>query len=239
MSDALAAVRSFIDLRAFAASAEAPATGDWRTARAPLPLAPGRVTIDLIALDGRAGSAETQDGDEFVIVLDGSLTLDVATLAPGASAVIPAGTRFAWRATPGTRAIAMRCTTGPSTAGGPATAAGIVPIDEAAALEPSGAPLAELLVGPTPACRNHTDYRSADGEFVCGTWDSTPYHRLPMRYRHHELMHLTQGAVTFEDEAGRRATFSTGDVFLVEQGAECSWDNREQVKKVYAIWRPA
>jgi len=32
-------------------------------------------------------------------------------------------------------------------------------IDEAASLQPSNPPLADLLVGPTPSCRNHSDYR--------------------------------------------------------------------------------
>ena len=49
---------------------------------------------------------------------------------------------------------------------------------------------------PPPSCRNFTDYRSADGEFVCGTWDSTPYHRRAMFYRHYELMYLLEGSVT-------------------------------------------
>ncbi len=60
-----------------------------------------------------------------------------------------------------------------------------------------------------------------------------------MRYRHYELMHLLAGTVTFVDDAAREGTFSTGDIFLVEQGAECSWDSRVDVKKVYAIYRPA
>jgi uncharacterized cupin superfamily protein len=59
-----------------------------------------------------------------------------------------------------------------------------------------------------------------------------------MRYRHYELMHLLDGAVTFVDEAGRTATFTAGDIFLVEQGAECSWESKTFVKKVYAIYRP-
>ena len=45
--------------------------------------------------------------------------------------------------------------------------------------------------------------------------------------------------VTFVDEAGRTATFTAGDIFLVEQGAECSWESQTFVKKVYAIYRPA
>jgi uncharacterized cupin superfamily protein len=59
-----------------------------------------------------------------------------------------------------------------------------------------------------------------------------------MRYPHYELMHLLEGSVTFVDETGRTATFSRGDIFLVEQGARCSWESREQVAKVYAIYRP-
>ncbi|VWB24450.1 cupin [Burkholderia latens] len=115
----------------------------------------------------------------------------------------------------------------------------IVPIDGAPQLAPSGAPLAELLLTPTPQCRNQTDYRSADGQFTCGTWDSTPYHRTAMLYHHYELMYLLEGSVTFVDEAGRRATFSRGDIFLVEQGAKCSWESLGHVAKVYAIFRPA
>lgn len=113
-----------------------------------------------------------------------------------------------------------------------------MPIDIAAELTPSGAPLAELLVGQTPTCRNLTSFRSVDGEFTCGVGDSTPYHRLPMRYAHFELMYLLQGKVTFADEIGRSHTFGKGDIFLVEQGASCSWDSREHVAKVYAIYSP-
>ena len=94
-------------------------------------------------------------------------------------------------------------------------------------LEPSAAHVAELLTGPTPSCRNFTDYRSVDGEFVCGAWDSTPYHRLSIPYRHYELMHLLEGRVTFVDGEGREGRFGKGDIFLVEQGAHCSWDSRE------------
>jgi uncharacterized cupin superfamily protein len=59
-----------------------------------------------------------------------------------------------------------------------------------------------------------------------------------MLYRHYELMHLLTGAVEFEDGAGRAATFEQGDIFLIEQGADCSWRSEVDVKKVYAIYRP-
>lgn len=220
-------VRSFTDLRAFAADAPAGVPGGGKR----LPLAPEPVTIAAVRAAG-AGRIACDAGDLFLLVLAGSIAVAGRTLGPGASIVLPRGTDADWRGGDDTLVVTMTCI-------GEAGAEAPVAIDTDAPLAPSGAPLAELLVGPTPACRNHTDYRSASGEFLCGTWDSTPYHRLPMRYRHHELMLLLDGEVTFIDEAGRSATFAKGDVFVVEQGATCSWEGRVDVKKVYAIYRPA
>ncbi|SPK77008.1 conserved protein of unknown function (plasmid) [Cupriavidus taiwanensis] len=52
-------------------------------------------------------------------------------------------------------------------------------------------------------------------------------------------MYLLAGSVTFEDETGRRGTFSQGDMFLVKQHAQCSQESREHAAKVYAMFRPA
>ena len=236
-------VRSFIDLRGFAAvsrlsSTKGDAAGDaYRRARRYLDLPDGPVSVGVLTLDRTEGKVDRLEGDEFIIVLTGELTIETddarLTLTPDRSAVIPAGRRFAWRAAAGTSVLFMTYATTAANAAAP------LAIDETGPLAPSNPPLAELLVGPTPQCRNRTDYRSVDGEFMCGVWDSTPYHRLPMPYRHYELMHLLAGAVTFEDVAGRRATFSQGDIFLVEQGAECSWLSETDVAKVFAIYRPA
>ncbi|WP_340264557.1 cupin domain-containing protein [Sphingobium mellinum] len=241
MTQALATkTRSFRDLRAFAAVATIPddAQGDpFLASRVALDLPEGSVSINLIVLPQGRGRVDALPEDEFLILLDGALALKSADrtrqFAPDQSFVITKGTGFSWSSREGARIIAMR------RKGSPGGSSAVIPIDQDAPLEPSAAPLAELLVGPTPDCRNFTDYRSADGEFVCGTWDSTPYHRLSMPYRHYELMQLLEGSVTFVDGDGREGTFRKGDIFLVEQGAHCSWDSRVHVKKVYAIHRPA
>ena len=236
---------SFVDLRQFARDLSqgipaASSAGDDRflSSRRVLDWAPdSAVTAGVITLEAGSGSVPSLPADEFIIVNEGSLTLSqkgvTLTLEAGQSAVIQQGATFSWsaqgpvsilftrynRSQPGSRAI--------------------VPIKEQPQLEASGTPLAELLLTPAPVCRNYTDYRSDDGEFMCGTWDSTPYHRRPMFYRHYELMYLLEGSVTFVDEAGRSGTFSKGDIFLVEQTANCSWDSRDHVAKVYVIYRPA
>jgi uncharacterized cupin superfamily protein len=169
-------------------------------------------------------------------VLTGELKLETAgagaVIKAGQSIVLPCGLGFGWSAAAGTVAVIVAC---PAASG---TATEVVRIDEAASLAPSNPPLAELLVGPTPSCRNHSDYRSANGELVCGTWDSTPYHRRPMLFRHIELMHLLDGTVTFEDVSGS-VTFSRGAILLAARGAQCAWISEVHVKKVYATHRPA
>lgn len=231
--------RSFIDLRAWAADARpaTPSADLFLTARADLPLAEGPISVGLIALPKGAGEVTPLPAEEFIIVESGALRIEQGdtsiALAEGDSLLLRDSAGFTWSAQADTRLLFMRRT------GGPAGDGAIIPVDTDAPLEPSGAPLAELLVGPTPQCRNHGDYKSTDGEFMVGTWDSTPYYRRAMVYRHYELMYLLDGSVTFIDEAGAEGTFDQGDIFLVEQGASCSWDSQVDVKKVYCIYRPA
>jgi uncharacterized cupin superfamily protein len=240
----MTSIRSFTDLRRFAEEHTgfrpdyAASKGDaFQAQRRSLFKSEGAVDVGAIDLPQGKGRVDVTAADELIIVCDGAVNLTQDTgsieMRAGNSAVIPCGTSFSWRTDRPTTLIYMRHK------GKPADAAAVVKIDESAPLQPSGSPLAAVLIGPTPACRNHTDFRSADGEFTCGTWDSTPYRRKAMLYGHCELMYLLEGAVTLEDEAGNRRTFMKHDIFFVEQGARCSWDSFRPVKKVYAIFRPA
>lgn len=233
-------VPSFINLRQFARDAHPAIAGArdcFLASRRLLELPPGPISVGVIALDAGSGTLSNMPSDEFIIVAEGSLCLrqqDTAlALESGGSAVLKHGASFTWSTPEGATIIFMRYN------GSQEDDRGLVPIMEAPSLEPSGAPLAELLLTPAPVCRNFTDYRSADGEFVCGTWDSTPYHRRAMPYKHFELMYLLEGSVTLVDETGHSGTFARGDIFMVEQHAQCSWESREDVAKVYAIYRPA
>jgi uncharacterized cupin superfamily protein len=237
--------RTFIDLRKFAQDksqgiALTASAGEdlFLSSRRVLDWEPSPVTAGVITLEAGSGSVQALPADEFIIVNEGSLTLtqqdSTLTLGPNQSAVLKQGAAFAWSTQGAVSLIFTRYNK--SQAGDGA----IVPIKEDPEMGPSsGGPLAELLLTPAPVCRNYTDYRSADGEFTCGTWDSTPYTRRAMFFRHMELMFLLEGSVTFVDEEGRSGTFSKGDIFLIEQKASCSWESREQVAKVYVIYRPA
>ena len=203
-----------------------------------LPLPEGPITLEMAQI-ARGASGQTRlAGDEFMLVLEGDLTFEQAgarcALAAGEAGVAVRGRSLDWRTDGGVKLIIMRCT-----AGGGAGADGPVRIDQDAPLSPSNPPAADVLIGPTPACRKHQDYRSGSGEFACGTWDSTPYKRQLISFGHYELMRLLEGSVTFVDAAGREGTFGAGDVVLFEQGGGASWESREHVKKIYSTYRPA
>ena len=210
--------------------------GSYPAGRRRLPLPDGPVTIESVMLfSGRSGQIALP-GDEFVLVLSGAVRLRQngreLKIGAGDAAVIVRDQPLDWAADEAAELIVMRCTAGGS-------GDGPVPIDTSAPLSPSNAPLADLLVGPTPSCRNHSDFRSATGEFTCGTWDSTPYHRRLMEFRHFELMRLLEGEVTFIDQHGRSGTFGPGNVVLFVKGGAASWESRSHVKKIYATYRPA
>lgn len=238
-------VRSFVDMRAFArdkslgiAVTTAAGADRFLSSRRVLDWEPSPVTAGVITLDAGSGSVQSLPADEVIIVNEGSLTLtqkgSTLTLGSKQSAVLKHGAAFTWSAQGPVSLIFVRYNK--SQAGDGA----IVAIKENPEMGPSaGGPAAELLLTPAPVCRNYTDYKSADGEFTCGTWDSTPYTRRAMYFRHMELMHLLEGTVSFVDEAGRSGSFSKGDIFLIEQKASCSWESLVNVAKVYVIYRPA
>ncbi|HEX7759265.1 MAG TPA: cupin domain-containing protein [Caulobacteraceae bacterium] len=212
--------------------------GTYMSERRRLPLPGGPITVDAVRLVAGDAGQTVLPGDEFVLVLSGDVRFEQSGgelhLGAGQAGVVPRGRSLAWRCDQDGELIVMRCLGG----GGP-TAQAPVRIELEAPLAPSNPPLAEFLVGPTPQCRNHTDYRSGSGEFVCGVWDSTPYHRRLLTFRHYELMSLLEGSVTFVDASGREGRFAAGDVVLLEQGGGCSWESQVHVKKIYSTFRPA
>lgn len=210
----------------------------YLASRRRLPLHDGPVSVETVTLEGGVSGDALPNGDEFVLVLAGAIRFHQAgrelRLASGEAAVLVRERRVEWSTQGATELIVMRCT-----AGGGVDSDEPVRIAVDAPLGPSNGPLPELLIGAKPICGNHTDYRSQSGEFVCGTWDSTPYHRQLMTFRHYELMRLLEGQVTFIDQEGRAGTFGPGDVVLFVQGSGCSWESRTHVKKIYATYRPA
>jgi uncharacterized cupin superfamily protein len=228
--------QTFIDLRALAQSTPAGGADPFGANAHKLPLQAGPCAVMIISLPTGNGESAALEADTWMLVENGEVTLtgaagDIA-LRQGQSAVVARGTPFTWTAGAETRLIAMAYGDGPG--GEP----GITFIDNATTLSPSNPPAAHLLLGETPSCRSNNHFKSADGQFSCGVWDSTPYQRVAIHFHKCELMHLLAGEVSFTDAAGRNATFRAGDTFIIEQGADCTWDSQVDVAKIYSLFNP-
>ncbi len=228
---------SFVDLESLAATLASDAGLEpFGSGARLLPVRAGPCEIFVTSVAAGEGAHVEGRGDTWIFVRKGTLTLDAgpqrAVIGPGTSAVISKGTVFHWHAAQPVSIIGMRYLDAVE------EGRGISVIDNAATLVVSNPPADEVLTSERPSCRSHNAFRSASGEFLCGTWDSTPYQRIPIFFRHSELMHLLEGEVTFTDESGRTGTFRKGDTFIIEQGARCSWASFVHVAKIYAQFKP-
>jgi uncharacterized cupin superfamily protein len=226
-------VAAVFDMRAYAAGTAS--STDWLEGRKAPAFSDEAARVASFALRGE-GKVVSLPTDEFVLVLGGKLEIQsdhgVLALGPDDCAAIPFGTDFHWRASDDMLAIVYAAPTDQvGKRGAP------VMIDKNAPLNPSNAPALENLLSEEPTCRGFSDYISANGEFACGTWDSTPYHRRQIPYRQVELMLLLEGKVTFTDQNGS-VTFEKGDVCMFVRGEGCAWLSEEYVKKVFSIQRP-
>ena len=226
---------AFLDISAMAARVcQGTPAADFTSGSHKAELHGPEVDVGILHIQGQGTHSESA-GDLFLLVLQGALQVEAAgqsaTLNVGEACMITRGTTLNWSASQATGVAFMRHIHSQT------VAASLTLVDLNAQMAPSGAPLADLLIGPTPQCRNHTDIKSADGIFSVGTWDSTPYHRKPMHFVHYEMMYVLDGAVTITDAHGVGQTFSKGQVVLAEKGADLAWESTVFVKKIFAYWK--
>jgi uncharacterized cupin superfamily protein len=171
---------------------------------------------------------------ETIVVVEGALTLAAAgaaplVLGPQAGAVIGCGTALRIQAESRTRFVfcAAACDK--------PTKRGLVPLRADADFKASASPPAELLLGPAPQCRSDNVFTDDAAQYLAGTWDSTPYHRIVRPHRVNEFMHLLAGGVRFAAPDGSLLSVGAGDALFVPQGAPIGWESSERVAKFYVV----
>ncbi|MBT2324692.1 DUF861 domain-containing protein [Variovorax paradoxus] len=171
---------------------------------------------------------------ETIVVVEGELTLTAAGAAPlvvgpQAGVVIGCGTSLHIQAASRVRfsfcAAACEKPTNP----------GLIPLRANADFKPSTPPPAEALLGPTPQCRSDNVFTEEGAQYLAGTWDSTPYHRVVRPHRMNEFMHLLAGSVRFAAPDGSVLSVSAGDALFVPQGAPIGWESSDRVAKFYVV----
>jgi uncharacterized cupin superfamily protein len=171
---------------------------------------------------------------ETIVVVEGELTLAAAgaaplVLGPQARAVIGCGTALRIHAASRVRFLFCAASCEKS------TSPGLIPLRANADFKPSTPPPAETLLGPPPQCRSDNVFTEAGAQYLAGTWDSTPYHRVVRPHRLNEFMHLLAGSVRFAASDGSVLSVGTGDALFVPQGAPIGWESSDRVAKFYVV----
>ena len=169
---------------------------------------------------------------ETIVVVEGDLTLTAAGAAPlvvvpQAGAVIGCGTSLHIQAASRVRFVfcAAACER--------PTQRGVFPLHADANFKPSATLPAEVLLGPSPECRSDNVFTDDGAQYLAGTWDSTPYHRIVRPHRMNEFMHLLAGSVRFASPDGSVLSTESGDALFVPQGAPIGWESSDRVAKFY------
>ena len=85
-----------------------------------------------------------------------------------------------------------------------------------------------------PQHETRSVFESAKGDFMVGTWTSTPgrWHAFTDR---DEFCYIVSGHVRLIAEDGSAQDFRTGDAFLIPNGFRGQWEVVETTTKHYAI----
>lgn len=184
------------------------------------------------------------DVDEFMIVLDGSITInhengDSQTYRAGEYFVIPRGTPLSWVQTE--YALKYYVIFENQSAGD---------LQADASLESIRAAIPESLpsmdagdpsqyIGNPPTMGLETVYKDPSGQFVVGIWESSPMTRQPGTIGRSELMHILEGSGSITNGDGVVFHFKAGDMFMVPIGMGYQWHSDEYVKKIFCAFTPA
>jgi len=186
---------------------------------------------------GRAGFVGELEVESFphietIVVVEGELTLAAdgaapLVLGPHAGAVIGCGTALRIQAALHTQFVfcAAACEK--------PTRRGLVALCTNADFKPSKPPPTETLLGPTPQCRSANVFNEDGAQYLAGTWDSTPYHRVIRAHRLNEFMQLVAGSVRFAAPDGSVLSVGAGDALFVPLGAPIGWESSDGVAKLY------
>ncbi len=178
--------------------------------------------------------------NEFMTVLEGEVVIveegRTTSVKAGESFILPKGTRCRWtQPGPVKKFFVIHEDASGLVNQGPLHP---IKIDPKVKADPSTPPAAAMLLSPVPSQHTHDYFTDATGQLNIGVWDTTGYHRKLIDFPRHELMHLLEGSVEFEDDKGVTQRFTAGDTFFVPMGTPNSWKSEGYLRKIFVIFMP-
>ena len=107
---------------------------------------------------------------------------------------------------------------------------------EGIALEPCAVVPAEAVIDGKPQEQGAVIHESADGKFIVGVWESTPYAEVFDEYPGDEFCHVLTGKVTLTDADGASKSYTAGQSYFVPKGFKGTFRVEETMRKYYALY---
>ncbi len=185
---------------------------------------------------------EPYEVDEFMIVLEGSITLidkqgDSHIYRAGESFVIPKGCECAWTQLEYCRKFWVNLDDAGNQLGENNGFSAIrINTDADLPRVPQTDPIPYLSEMPEMGLLSL--YKDQSSKFEVGIWECSPMKRVPATLVRSELMHILEGSGTITNADGVVFEFQAGDTFLVPIGMGYQWQNDVYVKKIFCSYTP-
>lgn len=82
-------------------------------------------------------------------------------------------------------------------------------------------------------------YKDPSGAFKTGFWSALAGPPAAISYTMDELCMLLEGEVRITDAAGHAETYRAGDTFVIPNGFVGTWQTIADVRKFFAVFKPA
>ncbi len=83
--------------------------------------------------------------------------------------------------------------------------------------------------------REREIFTSPDGAFTCGVWEREP-DTWSFERPYDEVAYILEGDADIETDDGRKLRLGPGDILVTPNGSKGTWQIRETLAKVYAIY---
>ncbi|EHD6028061.1 DUF861 domain-containing protein [Vibrio parahaemolyticus] len=94
----------------------------------------------------------------------------------------------------------------------------------------------ERLLSGDPDIFNSLFFKSDDGKFTSGIWESNEGKFVAI-YDEDEFYYMLSGCVVISDQEGNSTTYHPGDCIVVPAGFKGTWEVLEPTKKFYAHYK--
>ena len=104
-----------------------------------------------------------------------------------------------------------------------------------AGMQPSDMTPVEAFTSENQSELNQTFFATGDESILTGVWECAPCKEEIDSYPVHEMMTVISGSLTLTNASGHSETFTSGDVFFIPKGTQCTWHITETLRKFYMI----